>query len=121
MCIASRERRIDAEARARRLTGSSAPLLRAATEDTSRTIATVYEVWRSHHARCATCGTYDWFDPGAPRLTDATDIVISRRLTLADGRVVGVVDGPDVAVLCAVGRDRFGAWRAAAMTNLRIR
>ena len=97
-----------------------APQLRIATEDTSPTIAAAYETWRIHHAHCGVCGKHDWFEPGAPRLCAPDDVVRSRILRLTDGRVVGVVDGADVAVLCAAGRERFQGWVRAAMLGIRL-
>lgn len=122
LCVAARERRLEAENRGpgHRGRATDAPRLRIATVDTSPTIAAAYDTWRDHHNRCATCGKYDWFDPGAPRLTMPDDIVSSRTLVTADGRQVGVADGPDLAVLCAVGRDRFAGWVRSAMFGISL-
>ena len=98
----------------------AAPQLRIATEDTSPTVAMAYESWRMHHAWCGHCSKHDWFDPGAPRLCAPDDVVRSRTITTTDGRVLGVVDGPDVSVLCAAGRDRFLNWTRSAMMGLRL-
>lgn len=113
-CAARREtRRLAAR-------GLEAPLLRVATVDTSPTVAGAYEGWRQHHATCHICGRYDWFDPGAPRLCASDDVVRARTITRADGQVVGIVDAPDVAVLCPAGRARFQEWVRAALMGIRM-